>query len=333
VPTIEPLQHDSAVVLARLSPDGVRALTVTEGTLAWVWVLRTGPPYSQQVALDGVVNMARFSSDGRYIVSAQGSDMAAQVWDSFTGQPQTPKLRDNVNFPLLWAEFSPDGETFVAGGWVHALNVWRVQDAKLLHKLKHSNSVRSGQFAPDGKRIVTACDDGTGQVWDAATGASLSILKHLAAVNSVHVSPDSRLVVTASKDKTAQVWTIPDGRAVGEALRHQDEVYCAQFSSDGRRILTASKDKTAQVWHTLTGQPSGEAIRHDDAVAFAGRRFNASGVSAPVPVEELFRLRQAQTLASPRDPLTRWAKWLFNSETNRAMSAGSNPTHAPGSPR
>ena len=84
------------------------------------------------------------------------------------------------------------------------------------------------------------------------------------AVTSAAFSPDGKFVVTASSDKTARVWEAATGKAIGEPLRHEEEVTSAAFSPDGKFVVTASDDKTARVWEAATGKAIGEPLRHED---------------------------------------------------------------------
>jgi hypothetical protein len=82
-------------------------------------------------------------------------------------------------------------------------------------------------------------------------------------------------VVTASEDKTARVWDAATGKAIGEPMRHDEEVNSAQFSADGQRIVTVSRDNAARVWDAATGKAIGEPMRHDEKVNSA--QFSADG--------------------------------------------------------
>ena len=73
-------------------------------------------------------------------------------------------------------------------------------------------------------------------------------------------------MVTASADKTARVWDAATGKAIGGAMKHEDDVFKAQFSPDGKRVVTASEDKTARLWDAATGRAIGEPMKHEDYV-------------------------------------------------------------------
>ena len=73
-------------------------------------------------------------------------------------------------------------------------------------------------------------------------------------------------MVTASGDNTARLWEAATGKAIGEPLRHEQEVNSAAFSPDGKFVVTASADKTARVWEAATGKAIGEPLRHEDEV-------------------------------------------------------------------
>ena len=63
---------------------------------------------------------------------------------------------------------------------------------------------------------------------------------------------------TASADKTARLWDAASGKAIGEPMRHDDEVLSARFSPDGHWVVTASSD-TARVWKVARHQAAPKA--------------------------------------------------------------------------
>jgi WD40 repeat protein/serine/threonine protein kinase len=210
---------------------------------------------AQLFSLDhaNAVHSARFSPDGKRIITASG-DKTAKVWDAASGK-LLASLVGHLD-TVRSARFSPDGKRIVTASKDKTAKVWDAASGKLLASLVgHTGSVNSAWFSSDGNRIITASGDKTAKVWDAANGKLLASLEgHTDWLNSANFSPDGNRIVTASGDKTAKVWDAANGKLLASLVGHIDYVLSANFSPDGNRIVTASGDKTAKVWDAANGK-------------------------------------------------------------------------------
>ncbi len=220
------------------------------------------------------VSSARFSPDGRHIVTASG-DKAARIWDASTGK--TLLSLTGHGAAVVSAQYSPDGTRVLTVSMDRTARVWDASSGRVLAVLVgHEDGLSSAQFSPDGRRIVTASTDKTARVWDAVTGRSVATLVgHARPVRSARFSPDGRRVVTASEDTTARVWDATSGLSLVTFSGHEDLVLTAEFSSDGTRVVTASVDGKARIWDAGTGRPVAKPIGHSDAVLTA--QFSPDG--------------------------------------------------------
>ena len=164
--------HTGNVQYAEFSPAGNRILTASGDGTARIWNAATGgtelelknpwPPRDPTSGIPGGISSARFSRDGRYIVTA--SDGAC-VWNAETGA-RLALLEHADNIGVDWAEFSPDGERIIGTyGWdLQFIWDWRSQ-RELTALPGHNGAVHTAVFSPDGTRIVTASDDKTARIW------------------------------------------------------------------------------------------------------------------------------------------------------------------------
>ena len=293
---------------------------------ARVWDAQTGQPLTEPLKHADLVFSAKFSSDGKRVVTAS-MDSTARVWDAQTGQLLTEPLKH-----AGWvrsAQFSPDGKRVVTVSG-KAARVWDAQTGQpLTEPLKHTESVLSAQFSPDGKRVVTASDDKTARAWEALTGQPLTEpLKHASGVGSAQFSPDGKRVVTASRDNTARVWDAQTGQPSTGPLNHAGEVYAAQFSPDGKRVVTASGDNTARVWDAQTGQPLTEPLKHADGVISAQLSPDGKRV-VTASMDSTARVWDAQTGQPLTYPL-KHAGWVrsaqFSPDGKRVVTASFDNT-------
>ena len=257
---------------------------------------------------DVPVSSARFSPDGKRIVTASNSEDdvqvgSARVWDAQSGQPLTGPLKHEGE--VVSAQFSPDGKGIVTASMDKTARVWDAQSGQpLTGPLKHDGEVYSAQFSPDGKRILTSSRVAA-RVWNVQTGQPLTKLT-AGEIDSAQFSPDGKRIVTTSGD-AARVWDAQSGKPLTKTLKHGLPVLSAQFSPDGKRIVTGSQDGTARVWDAQSGQPLTEPLEHDDYVWSA--RFSPNGkwiVTASGPRKEgagAVQVWDAQSGESLTEPL------------------------------
>jgi len=221
-PVTGPLNQGMPVFSAQFSPDGRWIVTASHrykardaakaaqgrrepvGT-ARVWNAQTGQQLSEFKLAGARLNGARFSPDGKRILTAAGD--LPRVWDALTGQVIMPLGTDGASS----GQFSPDGNYIVTAAWDDTARLWDARTGQpFAQPLRHLAWVTSVQFSPNNQWIVTASKDKTARVWDRESGQLLAeLLKHSGPVLSAGFSPDGRRVLTASAaDGTARIWEI-----------------------------------------------------------------------------------------------------------------------------
>lgn len=135
-------------------------MTASDKTVR-VWFPETGTVLTEPMQHNGGVKSARFSPDGKRIVTAS-DDKTARVWDAKTGTALTEPMQHEGG--VRSAQFSPDGKRIVTTS-DKTVRIWDSQTGKPLTEVLEHGEVRSAQFSPDGMRVLTASHE-TARVWD-----------------------------------------------------------------------------------------------------------------------------------------------------------------------
>lgn len=200
-----------------------------------------------------------FSPDGRWVVTAGGSDNTARIWEYGTWKCVSI-LRDT--WTVERAAFSPDGQWLITiSGKAH---VWKVGTWQEVTELPGpTGSFETISFSPDSRFV--AMPDGsnnhTACVWEVGTWRKIVLQGHKDWVTGAVFSPNSKQVLTWSWDNTARIWDAETGDLkalfAGDPTPwradHPNHVNSASFSPDGSLIAMAS-GQVVRIWKTNPGE-------------------------------------------------------------------------------
>jgi hypothetical protein len=207
-----------------------------------------------QLVGNGPIISARFSADGRWLVTFDGKQ--AQVWDV----PARKLVRglaldaDVGKFVL----FAPDGKLVLGGNKL--VRLWDVAKNEVVRDwpiaLARAWSVA---IAPDGRTLF--CSDNSGQVvhqWDLETGEEVRLFTGLSGnVQVLAISANQRLLAGGGW-KDLKIWEIETGQERC-SFKGFDAASIA-FTPDGRALASGNWDSTILIWDipgkALSGAPS-----------------------------------------------------------------------------
>lgn len=220
-----------------------------------VWEVATGKVLYSVGQSNRSVISARFSPDGKYLVTSS-FDMGISVLESGTG-----KLVQSFGGPselTRLACLSQDGKYIAAALYAPYSNIakiWESSSGKLLHTLEgHTGWITAINFIDDGRYIATTSQDGRIKVWESSNGKLLySLEAGLYAAESLNLITTGKYIIAAF-GKVIKVWEMPTGK-----LLHSMEVNTGNFNSidlsaDEKYIVSGSSDSKCIVWDMRSGR-------------------------------------------------------------------------------
>jgi WD40 repeat protein/energy-coupling factor transporter ATP-binding protein EcfA2 len=201
---LETVRHSSgsAIYDVRISPNESKFLTASDDRTARIWDF--SGRQLQNMAHNGPVTTAAFTSDGRHVVTASGADREnrnagndrgirgdnmARVWEVQTGR-QIAQLRGHTG-AITSLAVAPTGQYAVTGSKDNTVRSWAtgIQTGMNLGPLI-SDEARP-QFSPNGSTIIrVTAPNNIAVIVDSMTGNRLAELRHAGVVNWVALASE-----------------------------------------------------------------------------------------------------------------------------------------------
>lgn len=297
----------SLILGLAVAPDG-RSLALGTG---WGNVKRlnlaTGAALPAPKAHDDWVCAVAFSPDGKYLVSAGGSEFtparngnttSAEIKIfSLESEAEVARFSGHGN-KVFGVAFSSDGGRLATASADTTVRLFSVPGARELAVMRgHGDAVSAVAFAPRGNLLASGSFDRTIRLWDPATGNERGTLHgHEEEVLGVAFSPDGRLLASGGADRTVRLWNVDSGVQAAVLRGHSGIIYSVAFSPDGSMVASASGDQTIRLWNAATGELLATLVGHSSgvsALAFApdGSFLASAGLDDAVRLWELAGLR------------------------------------------
>ena len=294
--------HTARVVSVEFSPGGDRLATASEdGT---VRVCDTSSDRTlfllDKQKLRAKPVFARFSPDGKRLITSVDERDPIRVWDAQTGA-ELRSFKDDRGAAA--ASFSPDGKLTLTVSDQHVRTVtdWSesgnaghicIWDSATAERLVSIPEPARGDFippiSPNSQWTVTANRSGTAYVFDTRSGKQILSLKgHRNSIRDIAINPQGDQILTVSDDDTACLWDAKTGGRIARLEDFQGDVRFCAYSSDGSRFVTVM-NSIAYVWNSQTLELLATLKGHETPITEA--RFTPSG-------SHLFTLSQDLTAA------------------------------------
>ncbi|MBL8094845.1 MAG: WD40 repeat domain-containing protein [Anaerolineales bacterium] len=294
------------------SSDGARLAASSELGDIWVLSVSTGAVEAQWWAHNGSLMGLFFDPSGARLFTA-GSDGAARVWESRTGQ----RLVDRNVFSratVVGMAFLGSGQVLSTDG--DEIKRWDSSTGSLL-QVTAVQSGTIGVFAPDASSVIVKRAPTAFELWSLSPfQRTLSVVGEMQAMylsgqdltNYGHfaISPDGSLIATAGIDPAIRIWDAQTGAERLALEPGSNFVDGIAFSPDGHWLVAIRSgwaNPVVLVFETATGRPRREFAltsgSDPKAVAFSPDGLSLAIVDEVVQIYDLATSRPLNVLDIP----------------------------------
>ncbi|OQY26408.1 MAG: hypothetical protein B6244_13620 [Candidatus Cloacimonetes bacterium 4572_55] len=274
--------HESWVSLISMSPNGDFFASTGGDKNVLLWKLTKDLPRTPASILsnhDQPITDMEITQDGRFLITAGGSDSTIQLWDvrSILGDSSrsTPPVPESV-FQVAdgsdqCIEAGQDSRSIVvgtSGGTVIFLNF---DESHLSFSTRsfdfHSASITSLDLTP--KALATGDSEGEILLWNLLSPQRypIRLTGHKDQITDLAFIPDGSRLASSSADGSVRMWDVDEvlwekEKDVLEPVatlldRHEGAALDLCFNSRGDRLFSAGRDNTVRIWQP--NNPSGTA--------------------------------------------------------------------------
>ncbi len=199
------------------SPDGAQladgGIQTGNPPTIYLWSVSDRTLQRTLVGHSDSVNNIVYSSDGMRLIS--GSEKETILWSLTDGIPLNTWPEKGNNITVRSMHFSPDGMRLAFVRNASEIELCSASDGRILHTLKHNNTVLCTAFSPNGQWLASCGRDACVKLWSVETGKCLAKFQNfIGAVYSVvwHTSAAGEFVLTGSEDQAVRMWKVhPEG--------------------------------------------------------------------------------------------------------------------------
>ncbi len=298
--------HHGSVLDAVFSPDGRIVYTASADASIRVWSQQSGQLFRTiEGRHRGSVWALAITPDGRYLVSAGGSDSSGGevfVWNAHSFE--FVRALSGHEKVVRRVAITHDGTVLATGGDDEKIRTWELKTGTLLGTMDAVLPVRSLGFSPVGNQLAccTMLSDQV-QIWDWKQGKLVFLLSgdvqipmmDNGALFDVQYSPDGRYLAGGANDGTVRIWDIRSQQLVKTFREHGEFtwVHRLDFSPDGTYLFSADTRNLghAIVRHVRYLQPNLAALVENGLVGLTA----TDELESRLPTGALGKAREGYT--------------------------------------
>ena len=292
------LTLEEGAVYLEESPDGSLLLTVDgqfRGPRVQVWNAETGSELARLETVGGRVG-ARFSPDGKRVVTYGSQDRAVHMWDALTGEELLTLAGQRA--PFLDVAFSPNGRRLAGSSRDSTTWMWDALTGDLLTILPGGG--RGIVFSPDGTRIASFGDRGV-KVWSVGVPFRERTLDFAHFANGDGIASDLVFVNLAPHPIRPAIYFYDTGGALVSAESVVNVTGDLEITEDGSLTVRTEMEPLGELTISTHGRGvvvSGSVKVVSDGPIVGMIRYNlpgigVAGVGASPPVRNaLFPVRR-----------------------------------------
>jgi WD40 repeat protein len=202
-----------------------------------------------KLAHKGDAVIARFTPDGKTVITGGRTDGLVRLWDRATGA-----MRNSLNghgFVL-----SPDGGTLATVEAAGEIILYNSATRARIGSLPGAPGIQAAIFSHDGTKLATVHErEALIQVWEVPSRRLRVFHRSFGnegfpstgGVFGVAFSADDQTIITAAEDGTIRFWGVSSGVQRGVHQGHTGRIWSLALSPDGRTIASAGRDGTVRL--------------------------------------------------------------------------------------
>jgi len=290
------MRHSDSVNSACFSPAGNLIVTASDDQTIRLWNGQNGAPVGEPAHLSSPIDEARFSEDGRYVISTNSETAAGWTFSLTHGLIFSDAAPSEIPTPSLSQPTSPLLEKY-----------------KRALAPQHADHITCIDLHLAQNILATASLDKSARLWDARTLRAIGEpLVHDAPVNCVRFSPDGLRVVTSTAQPTqVRIWDVRTTQPLTGWIHSGAPVSAVRFSADGNWIISRTDESAGWKIEIHRSSPVAPQWLPELAEGIAGFRYAPEGLVQPVSNEALRKMEQQLSELAKTNRLAAWANTLI----------------------
>jgi guanine nucleotide-binding protein subunit beta-2-like 1 protein len=148
--------------------------------------------------------------------------------------------------------FSSDAKYCISSSWDKTLNLWNLNNSKLIKKFKgHNKDILTVAFSENNRYIASGSRDNTIKLWNTLGECKGTFFEKQfpSWISCVKFLPLEKIsILSCHWDGIIRIWEITSSQVKGKIHGHKGFINCAIVSPDGSLCASGGKDGFVRLW-------------------------------------------------------------------------------------